>query len=242
MSISRRAVTARSLGVTAAAVAIALGAAGTAFACNAADFTPSVSCDQATGQAQITVAESATYGATVAVFTDSAEQNQVGTTQQITAVVDGTPKPAVVDVPWQTSGPWSIKVVATDGNNKQHTFKLPLAAPSGDCAAPAPSKSASPSTPASASPSASVSATATTKAPAPSASASASVSASTWAAASASASAAVSPSVSASAGTGLAETGGGSDSGMLLGIGAGLVVLGGGAVFVVRRRTAAGRH
>ena len=232
MSISRRAVTARSLGVTAAAVAIALGAAGTAFACNAADFTPSVSCDQATGQAQITVAESATYGATVAVFTDSAEQNQVGTTQQITAVVDGTPKPAVVDVPWQTSGPWSIKVVATDGNNKQHTFKLPLAAPSGDCAAPAPSKSATP--PASPSPSASVSATATSKAPAPSASASASPSKS--------ATATASPSASASTGAALAETGGGSDSGMLLGIAAGLVVLGGGAVFVVRRRAAAGRH
>ncbi len=233
MSISRRAVTARSLGVTAAAVTIALGAAGTAFACNAADFTPFVSCDQATGQAQITVTESATYGATVAVFTDSAEQNQVGTTQQIAPVVEGTPKPAVVEVPWQTAGPWTIKVVATD-NNTPHTFKLSLAAPSGDCSAPAPSKSATPSTPAK--PSASASATASSKSPAPSASASASASKSVAASASAA------PSVSVSPGTGLAETGGGSDSGMLLGIGAGLVVLGGGAVFVVRRRTAAGRH
>jgi LPXTG-motif cell wall-anchored protein len=231
MSISRRAVTARSLGVTAAAAAIALGAAGTAFACNAADFTPVVSCNQATGQAQITVTESATYGATVSVFTDAAEQNQVGTTQQIAPVDEGTPKPAVVDVPWQTTGPWTIKVVATD-NNTPHTFKLSLAAPSGDCAAPAPSKSATP--PASPSPSASVSATATSKAPAPSASASASPSKS--------ATTAASPSASASTGAALAETGGGSDSGMLLGIAAGLVVLGGGAVFVVRRRAAAGRH
>jgi len=229
MLISRRsaAVTSvRTLGVVSAAAAIALGTAGTAFACHAGDFTPTVACDAASGQAQITVTDSDNQAATIQVYlVVGGQSQQVGSTEQIPASQNNQPRSTVVDVPWQTTQPWTVQ--ATVSGFKP--FEITLAAPSGSCGTPSGSPSSSPSKSTKPTPPAS-----TPTSPSSSASASAPASAS------ASASAVSSASASPTGGT-LATTGGGSDSGLLAGLGAALVAVGGGAVFAMRRRTA-GRH
>ena len=253
MSISRRtAFAVRSLGVASAAGALALGVAGSAFACAAADFTGTAQCQQSSGNALLTISDSDSSRTHATVEIDYKGQ-KVGSVEFHTNRND-TAKTQTVEVPWETSGSWTLKAQATGhnfGSQKQNS----IAVPGGDCGTPVtpPSQSASASASASApaSESASASASASSSAPvvvATSPSASSSVEATTSASASTSVEATTSPSASTAVeatasptGTVLASTGGGSDAGMFTGIGAVLVAAGGATVFFLRRRSA-GSH
>lgn len=250
MSISRRtAFAVRSLGVASAAGALALGVAGSAFACAAADFTGTAECQQSSGSALLTIKDSDSSNTHATVEIDYKGQ-KVGSVE-FHANGDTATTQTVV-VPWETSGKWTLNAQATGRDFRgQRQNSIPV--PGGDCSTP-PSQSASPSESAPASESASASASASESAPA-SASASASESSSApvvvpsaSASASSSVEATTSPSASTAVeatasptGTVLASTGGGSDAGLFAGIGAVLVAAGGATVFFLRRR-AAGSH
>ncbi|MFC1402479.1 MULTISPECIES: LAETG motif-containing sortase-dependent surface protein [Streptacidiphilus] len=236
-----------------AAGALALGVAGSAFACAAADFTGTAACQQSSGNALLTIKDSDGSRTHATVEIDYNGQ-KVGSVEFHATRQDKANTQTVV-VPWETSGSWTLTAQADNynfGNNKPKSIPVP----GGDCGQPStpPSQSASPSESAPASESASASASASESAPA-SASASASESSSApvvvpsaSASASSSVEATTSPSASTAVeatasptGTVLASTGGGSDAGLFAGIGAVLVAAGGATVFFLRRR-AAGSH
>jgi LPXTG-motif cell wall-anchored protein len=220
----------RSVGVASAAAALALGVAGNASACSINDFsfTGTASCDQQSGNGVITVHDTdGTRPVTITVQDDNGKQ----IAQQPFSDKSGD---FAVSVPWVSGAHYQVLAsVANYFQNKPVGSGVTL--PSTDCGTKTPPSSPAvpPSSPAV--PPSSPAVPPSSPAVAPSASPSAVASTSAAAVADTS-----SPSPSATGN--LAETGGGSNTGMIAGIAAALVVVGGGAVFGLRRRSATARH
>jgi LPXTG-motif cell wall-anchored protein len=212
----------RSIGVVSAAAALALGVGGTAFACSITEFTANVVCDGSTGSADIVVTDSDTSrtSADVTVFVGD---KVVGSGKFDSPQAGDT---IHIPVPWQADTTYRVHVKTKQYNVDSDVTKGDLSTSGRTCAAPttAPPVTTPPTT-------APTSAPATTPATSPSSTTSAPAVADTNA-----------PSPAAGGGQDLAETGGGSNTGMIAGIAAVLVAVGGGAVFALRRRTATARH
>ncbi|WP_369225890.1 LAETG motif-containing sortase-dependent surface protein [Streptomyces sp. R39] len=231
MSISRRSArrSVRILGVASASAALVLGVSSSALACNIKEFSAEATCDGSNGA--ITVTDKDAFGtpATITVFLENngADAKQVGHAQTVKGSKEGTKVTFAED--WAPNATYRVHVKVHSGKIKIDTDITPnlttssTACTSDESSSPSPSESATPS------PSASESTPAESDSPAPSASDS------TTAPASASDNA-PSPAVGES---NLAETGANSNTGLIAGIAATLVVVGGGAVwFGMRRRGA----
>ncbi|OIJ63347.1 hypothetical protein WN71_034820 [Streptomyces mangrovisoli] len=212
----------RVLGIASASAALALSAAGTALACNIADFSAEASCDGANGVITVTDTDASGQSAVVSVFLESngADAKKIGE-----QTVKGSKAGVTISFSedWKPNATYRVHVTAGKIVDKDITPNLTT--PSKACTAEeSPSPSASPS------PSDSASAPASSDSPSPSASDSSST-----APAEASDNA-----PSPAAGTSnLAETGANSNTGLIAGIAAALVVVGGGAVFFGMRRRGA---
>ncbi|MEU4655581.1 LAETG motif-containing sortase-dependent surface protein [Streptomyces sp. NPDC023723] len=221
---SRRSV--RALGVATAAVALAVGAAGNALACNIGEFSAAATCDGTKGVITVTDVDSAGVKAIVTVFrqTDGGEE-KVGE-QEVKGSKNGETITFAED--WKPSAEYRVHVKAAPYVDED--IKPSLVTPATACGggeeeeSPTPTPSDSSSTPAEEE----------SETPAPSTPA-ASESESTVPAAD-TASNAPSP---AAGDSNLAETGADSNTGMIAGIAAALVVVGGGAVFFGMRRRGA---
>ncbi|MFZ3560128.1 LAETG motif-containing sortase-dependent surface protein [Streptomyces sp. BH055] len=207
---------ARFAGVAAAATALTLGVAGSASACNISEFTAKAGCDGQQGVISVTDVDASGTPATVTVFrTSGGSEEQVGS-----QVVKGSKEGATITFKedWKPGATYRVHV-KTDRFNVDDDIKGGVTAPAKACATEKPSTpptSAAPST----------SAPAEKPAPAPSKSSPA---------------AAPAPSNSASpaGGSDLAETGASSNTPVIAGIAALLVVAGGGVVFALRRKSSA---
>ncbi|MFD7379738.1 LAETG motif-containing sortase-dependent surface protein [Streptomyces mirabilis] len=224
--ISKRAVTAAAVAATAAV----LLASGDAYACSIGDFTAKATCDTSTGEARaaITITDKDPSGTPaditvrirMAVGTDG-ETVGTGHIDHPTAAGAST----TILVPWLQGYQWNVSVTAGNLVDERLT-DLPIS-PDTPCV---PATSPTSGTP--------------TVGPAPSVSPTAGVTPTSSAAAPL-ASTSSAPSTSASspvARTRLAETGGGSDTGLIAGSAAAAIAAGTGLLFVMRRRTTAGRH
>ncbi|MCW2871881.1 LAETG motif-containing sortase-dependent surface protein [Actinacidiphila oryziradicis] len=225
--ISKRAVTAAAVAATTAV----LLASGDAYACSIGDFTAKATCDTSTGEARaaITVTDKDPSGTpadiTVRIrMASGADGENVGSGHIDHATAEGVS--TTILVPWLQGYQWNVSVTAGSLVDERLT-DLPIS-PDTPCVPAASHPSGTPTTgqASSASPTTTVTPTSPAAAasvvstsPAPSTSASAPV-----------------------AGTGLAETGGGSDTSLIAGAAAALIAAGAGVLFVMRRRTAAGRH
>ena len=214
------------LGVAAASSALALSAAGSALACNISEFSAEAKCDGSKGVITVFDKDASGTPATITVFLESngSDAKTVGS-QDVTGSRKGVT--VTFDEDWAPNAEYRIRVQA--GKDKDHLIvdkdiTPNLTTPSEGCskdestppATPSPSESAS--TPAEESPS-----------PTPSASDDSSAPATT-------SSNAPSP---AAGDSNLAETGANSNTGLIAGIAAALVVVGGGAVFFGMRRRGA---
>ncbi|MEV7436240.1 LAETG motif-containing sortase-dependent surface protein [Streptomyces griseoviridis] len=227
MSITRRSArrTVRVLGVASATVALALGVTNTALACNIREFSAEASCVGEKGQIVVTDKDASGQAAVITVFLENngADAHQVGEAQEIKGSRQGTTVTFTED--WKPNAEYRIHVKA--GNLVDEDIKPNLTTPSEACKkdeTPAPSQTPSPSE--SATPPAEE-----TESPAPSKSPSESTTAPAG-----TASNAPSPAVGDS---NLAETGANSNTGLIAGLAAALVVIGGGAVFFGMRRRGA---
>ena len=232
LTISRR--TARSvriLGVASASAALALGVAGNALACKISDFSAEAKCDGSNGVITVTDVDASGVSATVSVFLENngADVKKIGEQQ-----VEGSPKGTTVSFAedWQPNAVYRVHAKAENKAGKilvDKDITPNLTTPATGCTAEdSPSPSASESEPAVPTPSA-------TESESGSATPSASESSST-----APAETTVSNAPSAAAGdSNLAETGASSNTGLIAGIAAALVVVGGGAVFYGMRRRGA---
>ncbi|MFD8234211.1 LAETG motif-containing sortase-dependent surface protein [Streptomyces sp. NPDC059696] len=222
MSVSRRARTVRILGVVAASAALALGTAGNALACDISEFSAEAKCDGDKGVITVTDVDPAGIPATVTVYLENngADVKKVGE-QVVKGSREGTTITFADD--WKPNAEYRIHVKAAKYVDED--IKPNLVTPATACkkeeeppasTPPAtPTPSASPSKPAEESES---------PAPEPSESQSSS------------------PAGNAPAPAGdsnLAETGADSNTGLIAGIAAALVVVGGGAVFFGMRRRGA---
>lgn len=222
LSVSRRARAVRVLGVVSASAALALGTAGNALACNISEFSAEAKCDGDKGVISVTDVDPAGIPATVTVYlqNNGADAKKVGT-QVVKGSREGTTITFTED--WKPNAEYRIHVKAA--RYVDEDIKPNLVTPATACkkeeeppasTPPAtPTPSASPSKPAEAS---------ETPAPEPSESQS------------------TSPAGNAPAPAGdsnLAETGANSNTGLIAGIAAALVVVGGGAVFFGMRRRGA---
>ncbi|MCI3244608.1 LAETG motif-containing sortase-dependent surface protein [Streptomyces spinosisporus] len=214
------------LGVAAASSALALSAAGSALACNISEFSAEAKCDGSKGVITVTDVDASGTKATVSVFLENngADVQKVGE-QEVKGSREGTTITFAED--WKPNAEYRVHVTAGNGNRKlvDEDIKPNLKTPSEGCSkdesTPPASPSPSESKPAEESP-----------APTPSASESSTAPADT-------SSNAPSP---AAGDSNLAETGANSNTGMIAGIAAALVVVGGGAVFFgMRRRGAANK-
>lgn len=222
LSVSHRARAVRVLGVVSASAALALGTAGTALACNISEFSAEAKCDGDKGVITVTDVDPAGIPATVTVYlqNNGADAKKVGT-QVVKGSREGTTITFADD--WQPNAEYRIHVKAA--RYVDEDIKPNLVTPATACkkeeeppasTPPAtPTPSASPSKPAS-----------ETETPAPEPSESQSTS--------------PAGNVPAPAGdSNLAETGANSNTGLIAGIAAALVVVGGGAVFFGMRRRGA---
>ena len=222
LSVSRRARAVRVLGVVSASAALALGTAGNALACNISEFSAEAKCDGDKGVISVTDVDPAGIPATVTVYlqNNGADAKKVGT-QVVKGSREGTTITFTED--WKPNAEYRIHVKAA--RYVDEDIKPNLVTPATGCkkeeeppasTPPAtPTPSASPSKPAEES---------ETPAPEPSESQS------------------TSPAGNAPAPAGdsnLAETGANSNTGLIAGIAAALVVVGGGAVFFGMRRRGA---
>ncbi|KOX03892.1 membrane protein [Streptomyces sp. NRRL B-1140] len=222
MSVSRRARAVRVLGVVSASAALALGTAGNALACNISEFSAEAKCDGDKGVITVTDVDPAGIPATVTVYlqNNGADAKKVGE-QVVKGSREGTTITFADD--WKANAEYRIHVKAASYVDED--IKPNLVTPATACkkeeeppasTPPAtPTPSASPSKPAEESES---------PAPEPSESQSSS------------------PAGNAPAPAGdsnLAETGANSNTGLIAGIAAALVVVGGGAVFFGMRRRGA---
>ncbi|MEU6573726.1 LAETG motif-containing sortase-dependent surface protein [Streptomyces sp. NPDC046805] len=217
MSLTRRSArSVRILGVASASAALVLGVAGSALACQISEFSAEAKCDGTKGSIVVTDKD---YSGTPAVITVFLEENgadarQVGKPQEVKGSAEGTT--VTFEEDWKPGATYRVHVKA---GRVDEDIKTPLTTPSTACKSedsPAPSASPSKSVPAE-------------ESPAPSASESSSAPAGT-------SSNAPSP---AAGGSNLAETGANSNTGMIAGIAAALVAVGGGAVFFGMRRRGA---
>ncbi|MFJ9566549.1 LAETG motif-containing sortase-dependent surface protein [Streptomyces fuscichromogenes] len=231
VSISRRSArsSVRILGVASASAALVLGVSSTALACNIKEFSAEATCDGSNGVITVTDQDASGTPATITVFLENngADAKQVGDAQTVKGSAKGTQVTFSED--WAPNATYRVHVKVDSGKTQIDTDITPnLTTPSTACksdesSSPSPSESASPS------PSASESTPAESDSPTPSASDSSTAPAST-------SSNAPSPAVGES---NLAETGANSNTGLIAGIAAALVVAGGGAVwFGMRRRGA----
>ncbi|MER6707471.1 LAETG motif-containing sortase-dependent surface protein [Streptomyces fumanus] len=226
---SRRSV--RALGVATATAALAIGAAGNAFACNIGEFTAAAKCEGDKGVITVTDVDPSGVPATVTVYRqDNGTEVEVGS-QEVKGSREGTTITFAED--WKPKTTYRIHVLAKPyvdddikggvttpdtacggGEEEESPTPTPTPTPSESSSTPAEEESESPS-------------------PVPS-SPTASPSDSTVPAGDASN--APSP---AAGDSNLAETGANSNTGLIVGIAAVLVVVGGGAVFFGLRRRGA---
>ncbi|MFK4147446.1 LAETG motif-containing sortase-dependent surface protein [Streptomyces sp. NPDC004065] len=230
MTISRRtARTVRVLGVASASAALALGAAGNALACNIKEFSAEAKCEGGKGVIVVTDVDRSGTPATISVFLENngADAKKIGE-QPVKGSAKGTAVTFAED--WKPNAVYRVHVKAR-GNVVNEDIKPNLTTPSTACATETPSAPASPSEPATPAPSKTPAETpAETGSPTPSASESSTAPAGT---------ASNAPSPAAVGDSNLAETGAGSNTGLIAGIAAALVVVGGGAVFFGLRRRGA---
>ncbi|MFF3496860.1 LAETG motif-containing sortase-dependent surface protein [Streptomyces sp. NPDC002795] len=210
--ISSRAV--RFAGVAAAATALTLGVAGSASACDISEFTAKAGCEGQQGVISVTDVDASGTPATVTVFrTSGGSEEQVGS-----QVVKGTKEGATITFKedWKPGATYRVHV-KTDRFNVDDDIKDGVTAPATACATEKPSTPPTSAAPSTSTPAAK---------PTPSESAPA---------------AAPAPSNSASpAGSSdLAETGASSNTPVIAGIAALLVVAGGGVTFALRRKGSA---
>ncbi|MEU0967921.1 LAETG motif-containing sortase-dependent surface protein [Streptomyces sp. NPDC005917] len=230
MSISRRSArrSVRILGVAAASAALALGASGTALACNINDFSAEATCDGTNGVINVKDIDASGTSATITVFLENhgADEKQVGEAQTVKGSKEGTP--VTFSEHWKPDAVYRVHVKVDSGSIHIDRDITPnLTTPSTACQA---EESSSPSPSATPSPSESESTPAESDSPTPSASESSST------APAGTSSNAPSPAVGDS---NLAETGANSNTGVIAGIAAALVVVGGGAVWLGMRRRGA---
>ncbi|MEU3661995.1 LAETG motif-containing sortase-dependent surface protein [Streptomyces sp. NPDC032940] len=225
---SRRSV--RALGVASATAALAIGAAGNAVACNIGEFSAAAKCDGDKGVITVTDVDPAGIPATVTVYLE----NNGGDAQKIDEqVVKGSREGSTITfaADWKPKAEYRIHVKAggyVDEDIKPNLVTPATACKTEDTPSPSPTPSQSSSAPAEET---------GTPAPTPSTSAPAASPSESTAPASVPSSA---PSPAAGE-SNLAETGANSNTGMIVGIAAALVVVGGGAVFFgLRRRGANG--
>ncbi|GHI94642.1 MULTISPECIES: LAETG motif-containing sortase-dependent surface protein [Streptomyces] len=222
---SRRSV--RALGVVAASAALAVGAAGNALACNIGEFSAAAKCDGEKGVITVTDVDPAGIPATVSVYLQNkgADAEKIGE-QTVKGSREGSTITFATD--WQPNAEYRIHVKAD--RYVDEDIKPNLTTPSTPCKSedtPAPTPSESSSTP---------SDETETPAPEPSTSAPAPAEDESTAPAAVPADNAPSP---AAGDSNLAETGANSNTGMIAGVAAALVVVGGGAVFFGLRRRGA---
>ena len=206
----------RILGVAVAAAAFALGSAGNALACTIRDFSAVASCaDDGKGVITVTDTDASGREATVTVYLESngADAKKVGE-QTVTGTRRGTTVTFAED--WAPGAQYRVHIKA--GKNVDEDISPNLTAPSKACTTPESTPPAS-STPN------------PTMTPAPSSSAGPT----------AMPSGSVSSSTAPAGGSNLAETGANSNTPMIIGIACGLVVIGGGAVFIGMRRRGASK-
>ncbi|MDT0396045.1 MULTISPECIES: LAETG motif-containing sortase-dependent surface protein [Streptomyces] len=222
LSVSRRTVarSVRALGVVSASAALAIGVAGNAAACNISEFTAEAKCDGDKGIITVTDKDPAGVPATITVFL---QDKQVG--QQ---VVKGTREGTTItfEEDWKPNAEYRVHVEAKPYVNED--IKGDLTTPDTGCKKdeeqppseePEPTPSQSSTTPAE-----------EPEQPAPSASESESTAPATE----------TSNNAPSPAGeSNLAETGADSNTGLIAGVAAALVVVGGGAVFFGMRRRGA---
>ena len=219
---SRRSV--RALGVVAASAALALSASGNALACNINEFSAEAKCDGDNGVITVTDVDPAGIPATVTVSLKSTGE-QVGQ-ETVKGSKEGTTVSFAVD--WKPNTEYRVHVKAD--RYVDEYIKPDLTTPSTPCKTedtPTPTPSESSSTPSDETES---------PAPEPSTSAPAPSQPETTAPAAVPNDNAPSP---AAGDSNLAETGANSNTGMIAGIAAALVVVGGGAVFFGLRRRGA---
>ncbi|MEU5631384.1 LAETG motif-containing sortase-dependent surface protein [Streptomyces rishiriensis] len=241
MSLSRRtaARSVRMLGVTAASAALALSASGTALACDITEFSAAAACDGTKGVITVTDKDATHVPAVVTVFLENngADLRQVGKEQTVTGSKKGVAVSFAED--WEPNAEYRVHVVAVKGKKTlvEADITPNVTTPSKACAADDTSipTTTPPSTPSS-TPSSSSSQTAAPPAGTATPSPSPSDSSGDTAAPPAPASNAPSPAAQES---NLAETGANSNTGLIVGIAAVLVVVGGGAVFFGMRRRGA---
>ncbi|SMQ19246.1 LPXTG-motif cell wall anchor domain-containing protein [Streptomyces sp. Ag82_O1-12] len=222
LSVSRRARAVRVLGVVSASAALALGTAGHALACNISEFSAEAKCDGDKGVITVTDVDPAGVPATVTVYLENngADVKKIGE-QEVKGSREGTTITFADD--WKPNAEYRIHVKAD--RYVDEDIKPNLVTPATACKKEEePPASTPPATP---TPSASPSKPAEeTETPAPEPSESQSTS----------------PAGNAPAPAGdsnLAETGANSNTGLIAGIAAALVVVGGGAVFFGMRRRGA---
>ncbi|MGV9911285.1 LAETG motif-containing sortase-dependent surface protein [Streptomyces tendae] len=219
---SRRSV--RALGVVAASAALALSASGNALACNITEFSAEAKCDGDNGVITVTDVDPAGIPATVTVYLKDGDK-QVGQ-QTVKGSKDGTTVTFPVD--WQPNTTYRIHVKAD--RYVDEDIKPDVTTPSTPCKTedtPSPTPSESSSTPSD-----------ETESPAPEPSTSAPAPSQPESTAPAAVPNDNAPSPAAGD-SNLAETGANSNTGMIAGIAAALVVVGGGAVFFGMRRRGA---
>ncbi|MFI8207028.1 LAETG motif-containing sortase-dependent surface protein [Streptomyces sp. NPDC085937] len=225
LSVSRRSVTrsVRALGVVSASAALALGVAGNAAACNINEFSAEAKCDGDKGVITVTDVDPAGVPATVTVFlqNNGADIEKVGE-QVVKGSKEGTT--ITFEEDWKPNAVYRIHVSAKPYVDED--IKPNLTTPSMPCKedeeeppAPEPTPSVTSSAPAEESEEPS---------PAPSESESSAPPADT------------SDNAPSPAGeSNLAETGANSNTGVIAGVAAALVAIGGGAVFFGMRRRGA---
>lgn len=219
---SRRSV--RALGVVAASAALALGASGNALACNINDFSAAAKCDGDNGVITVTDVDRAGIPATVTVSLKSTGE-QVGQ-ETVKGSKEGTTVSFAVD--WKPSTEYRVHVKAD--KYVDEFIEPDVKTPSTPCKTedtPSPTPSESSSTPSD-----------ETESPAPEPSTSAPAPSQPESTAPAAVPNDNAPSPAAGD-SNLAETGANSNTGMIAGIAAALVVVGGGAVFFGLRRRGA---
>ncbi|MFG2318831.1 MULTISPECIES: LAETG motif-containing sortase-dependent surface protein [Streptomyces] len=219
---SRRGV--RALGVVAASAALALSASGNALACNISEFSAEAKCDGDNGVITVTDVDPAGIPATVTVTLKSTGE-QVGQ-ETVKGSKEGTTVSFAVD--WKPNTDYRVHIKAD--RYVDEFIKPDVTTPSTPCKTedtPTPTPSESSSTPSDETES---------PAPEPSTSAPAPSQPETTAPAAVPNDNAPSP---AAGDSNLAETGANSNTGMIAGIAAALVVVGGGAVFFGLRRRGA---
>ncbi|MBK3635104.1 LPXTG cell wall anchor domain-containing protein [Streptomyces sp. MBT97] len=223
------------LGVTAASAALALSAAGTALACDISEFSATAACDGAKGVITVTDKDPTGVPAVITVFLENngADLRQVGTEQTVVGSKKGVTVTFAED--WEPNAEYRVHVLAVKGKKTfvDADISPNVTTPSKACKA---DDSSTPSTTPSASPSETK-----TAPPAGTATPSASPSETSDDSAAPVPSASNAPSAAVQE-SNLAETGANSNTGLIVGVAAALVVVGGGAVFFGMRRRGSGNR